>query len=298
MNQQQSNSSDNLSTEKTPTDWKIHKINIATSLSWFAEGFKMLGKNPGAWIASVVASFVASLVIIMIITRFMGFFSIFLLPPFFTAGFMFACYQLKYYDTFEIGFIFKGFEEKFIQLGILGLFFSLGGMLAFYLSINLSEFLGYKVYAPDGKLFGTNPQYTENYISDHINTISLFFILLIPIFIGLWFAPAIVIFSEIKALKAIQYSFKAFFKNLIPLIVFFVVFIIGITVIELLIQLIQQADSFLFYIIAVLYNFTFISLCYALLFVSFESNFNLKEYKNIDNKPLNPDSNDDSSMTA
>ena len=48
----------------------------------------------------------------------------------------------------------------------------------------------------------------------------VFFLLMLPLFMAIWFAPALVVLHDVDAITAMKQSFKGCLKNILPLIVY------------------------------------------------------------------------------
>jgi uncharacterized membrane protein len=176
---------------------------------WIKEGYALFRESPGTWVLIVVV-----LVVIQIVLGLVPFLSVVssLVFPVLTGGLMLGCRELARGEALEIGHLFAGFSRHAKPLMLVGLLYMaaivlLGAIAAVVFGVGY--FLGGAATAdravePAGMLLA-----------------ALFFVALsIPLVMGVWFAPALVVFHDLGPMEAMKQSFSGCLKNLVPFLVY------------------------------------------------------------------------------
>ena len=144
-----------------------------------------------------------------------GFVASYILTPLLMAGIMSGCAALERNEALEVAHLFAGFREKtgpLVQVGLLYLV----GVVA--IGLLLSVFFGVGLVA--GALTGRPP--TAAFATVGL-VFLLFFALVIPLIMAIWFAPALVILHDFKPLEALRSSFRGCLENIPAFLVYGVV---------------------------------------------------------------------------
>lgn len=191
---------------------------FADGFKWFIDAFKLFGKNPFGWILLFIIWSSINLILGLVLPTLSN-----ILWPIFLAGFMWGCYQLDKKDIFLVNCIYSGFTRKARDLLILGLYYVCALILMFLISKGLTHvFIGDLSILEDQQLLLS--YYSGSLGSDQIEKLMvsiqpllcfslILLVLSVPVFMGIWFAPALVIINEISPLEAIKLSFLACLRN-------------------------------------------------------------------------------------
>ena len=190
---------------------------FAEGVSWFTDGFKLVAKNPVGWISFFFIWFILTIPgsLIPLISVLLH-----MLLPVFVGGVMWGSYQLDKTNTFNPLCLFYGFQRNFTKLFTLGLFYSAGGIL---IGLILNGLL---------LAFGFDLENIQNMSSSYLQQqmrpeeVLLFMQMLlvillgmlalsIPLFMAIWFAPALVIINNVAPMTALKLSFIACLRNMI-----------------------------------------------------------------------------------
>lgn len=193
-------------------------LGIESGWQWIVDGFELFKKEPGLWIGMLI-----TVAIIMVISSFIPFVSA-IITPIFSAGFMYVCHRLYHGESIELADLFHGFKNQTASLAILGVInlaaaFVIGFLLVFIVGAGAGVgALGGEGGAVAGGIIGLLLAFMVSAL------------LYIPVAMGLWFAPALVLFHhELKPVEAVLLSFKACLKNILPFLIYGIaVFIISI----------------------------------------------------------------------
>jgi hypothetical protein len=177
--------------------------------SWITSGWELFKQQPGMWIL-VIIIFLALMIVagvIPIVNLVVG-----LLGPVFVGGLMIGCRAIDEGGELEVGHLFAGFREHAGKLVLVGLFnvgawllvvvviFLLAGASAFTMRHAGADVGAGAASAVLGGLIGLA--------------------LGIPIYMAIWFAPALVTLSGLEVWAALKASFSGCLKNIVPFLVY------------------------------------------------------------------------------
>lgn len=189
--------------------------------AWITGGFDLFKKNPGIWIALVVLMFVMMVVLAMI--PILGSIATFLLMPVFTGGLMLGCRSLSRDGPLEIGHLFAGFQNQTANLLILGAL-SIAAWIVVMLPVIAIVGVGAFLGASAGGAAGAG-----GIGASFVLALLIAFAFSILIYMGLWFAPALVALRGAAPVAAVKLSFGACLKNIVPFLLYgIVVFVLAI----------------------------------------------------------------------
>lgn len=196
-------------------------VDAGKGWEWIVKGFELFKKQPGNWIVITIVLFVILLVLAVI--PFLGAIATFLLMPVFTGGLMLGCQSQARDGKLEINHLFAGFNTQTGNLVTLGAI-SIGAwivvMLPVMAIVGFGAFFGASAGGAAG-IGGMGASFLLAFL--------IVFALSVVIYMGLWFAPALVVLREIAPVPAIKLSFAACMKNIVPFLVYgIVIFVLSI----------------------------------------------------------------------
>jgi uncharacterized membrane protein len=191
-------------------------VDAGRGVSWWSEGWALFIKNAGMWVVMSLIFLVISIVLSVI--PILGGLALALLFPVFIGGWMMAARKLETGGALEVADLFAGFKGKLTPLVVLG-GIVLGATIIMWIVIAALG-VGAAVGMGSGRAMGAG-----------------FFSILLALLIGLsfgvlvgmamWFSPALVVFHDMPPVDAIKASFSAGLKNIIPFLVFGVLYIVA-----------------------------------------------------------------------
>lgn len=175
-------------------------------VDWIKEGFAYFKQDAGNWILITLVGAVVFIALnaIPIVNLFSSF-----LTYVFSGGLMLAAKAQHDGKPLSVGHLFAGFQN------------SLGNLLALGAIV-----LGYTIIAVIIAFAGLMIKITEFNVGvlEQILTgqgifvsVAIVLILITPLFMGVWFAPALIVLNKIPPLQAIQLSIQGCLKNVLPL---------------------------------------------------------------------------------
>lgn len=187
--------------------------------AWIADGFGLFRKSPGIWIALVVLLLVILLVLAFI--PLLGAVATFLLMPVFIGGLTLGCRALQRGGELELGHLFAGFDKahagNLIVLGAL----AIGGWIIVMLPVVTIVGAGAVVGLMRGDAAGVAAMGGSLMLAWLVALA-----LSIPIYMALWFAPALVVLRRMAPVAAAKESFFGCLKNFVPFLVYSIVFVV------------------------------------------------------------------------
>ena len=201
----------------------IQAASAGRGLSWITEALSFFTRNPLGWIGAII--------IIFIITMFIGLipfgtFALNIFYPVIVGGYMLGCKAHHQGGSFELQHVFSGFKEPyFTRLVLVGVIYTVASLIALIL-FGIMAFVtlgGFELFhqLEQGQM-GDIAQHQQDFIVLTLVAVALF----TPFLMAMWFAPVIIISSDISPMSALILSFKACLTNIIPFTVYGVVVLI------------------------------------------------------------------------
>jgi len=187
--------------------------------AWIADGFGLFKKAPGIWIAQVVILFVILLVLAFI--PLLGAVATFLLMPVFMGGLILGCRALQGGGELELGHLFAGFDKahlgNLIVLGALGLGASIIALIPVFVIVGAGAVFGLMRGDAAGAVAMGGSFLLAGLVALALS---------IPIYMALWFAPALVVLRGFAPMAAVKESFLGCLKNVVPFLIYGIVLLV------------------------------------------------------------------------
>jgi len=193
-------------------------VDAGRGWTWIADGFGLFKKAPGMWNALVIVLFVILLVLAFI--PLLGAVATFLLMPLFLGGLMLGCRALQGGGELEVGHLFAGFKEHTGNLIVLGAL-AIGGWVIVMLP--MIAIVG------AGAIFGMMRGDAAGVAAMGGSMVLAWLVamaLSIPIYMALWFAPALVVLRGLAPVAAVKESFFGCLKNIVPFLIYGIVMLV------------------------------------------------------------------------
>lgn len=198
-------------------------VEAGNGIKWLQAGFELFKRNPGIWIANVVILFVIFCVLAFI--PILGSIATYLLFPIFGGGLMLGCSALDRGEEYKVDHLFAGFQQKAGKLLVIGGVYIAGlvviGIVAAVFLLVIAGAAGLSSIATGGiaAAFGALG----------LGLLLVFLVAIaisIPLAMAIWFAPALVVFHDIEPIEAMRCSFVACLKNLVPFLIYGIVYFV------------------------------------------------------------------------
>jgi len=180
--------------------------------SWIASAWDVFKQQPGTWILIVIILF--ALMVVLSLIPFLNVVAA-LLGPVFVGGLMLGCRAIEEGGGLEVGHLFAGFREHTGKLVLVGLF-NIGAWLLVMVVIFL--LVGGSVFA-----LRTAGADSGAGVATAALAALIGLALGIPIYMAIWFAPALITLNGMDVGAALKASFLACLKNIMSFLVYGIV---------------------------------------------------------------------------
>ena len=187
------------------------KLPAGNGSSWIGSAWRLFRAETLTWILIWVVFALLVMVAAMVP---MG---SYLLPPLLTGGIMLGCERLQRYGMLEIGDLFSGFRKHTGPLLIQGLLY-LAGVFVVTLPVVVIAVIGVFAMSP---LFNQSGGDISLLVALLIALMGLLVLaLMLPVMAATWFAPALIVLHDMQPMDAMKQSFRACFKNWLPMTIY------------------------------------------------------------------------------
>lgn len=188
-------------------------VNAGNGWRWIVSGFELFRQSPVIWIA-LFFIYVLIAMVLSIVPLF-GPIMLNLLAPVFMAGFMLGCQAIENGEELEINHLFAGFKQHTSRLITVG-----GIYLAGIIVIVGIVFIATGSAALLGATTGSSDPASIAESGKLLLALLIALAAIVPLVMAYWFAPALVVFHDIKPVAAMKLSFNACLHNIGPFIVY------------------------------------------------------------------------------
>lgn len=187
-------------------------VPASNAFEWLKQGWALFIVNPGLWIALTIVLLV--ILLGLNIVPMIGTLAANLMMPVLSAGMLLACQKVSNGETLEIADLFTGFKQNTGDMIMLGVLY----MVAMLIIVVVVIVLGGGSMA-GGMLMG-RPAGVGLAFGGMLLAMLLWLVLSVPLFMAIWFAPALVFFNRMAPVDALKASFSACLKNFLSLLVY------------------------------------------------------------------------------
>lgn len=208
--------------EATMSAAEPRTVDTARGTGWWTDGWALFTKSAGMWIVFSLILLIIYLVLAAI--PLLGSLAGSLLAPVFVGGWLIAARKLESGGTLELNDLFAGFKDKLTPLLVLGAL-----VLAAMLLISVvAGVLGLGAYAGMG--LGTGYSGAGGIMAAAgagMLALLVGLVLGFVVSMAVWFAPALVVFRNVPPIDALKASVAATLKNIVPFLIYGLVFIVA-----------------------------------------------------------------------
>jgi uncharacterized membrane protein len=198
------------------------QVEAGRGTAWWSEGWALFMRQPGMWVAMGLLFFV--ILVVLAFVPVLGTLAGAVLTPVFMGGWMLAARKVEAGGTLDMADLFDGFKDKFNPLLVLG-----GLMLAANVVIfAVVGALGFGAFM--GAIAGGATHSGMGMVAA-MGTGAL--AVLVGLLLGLvvaaafWFAPALVVLGHMAPVDALKASIAANLGNLLPFLVYGLVYLVA-----------------------------------------------------------------------
>jgi len=189
--------------------------------AWWSEGWRLFTPAPGTWMGISIL-FIVILIALGFIPL-LGSLASTLLTPVLAGGIFVGCREVDRGKPLAVGHLFASFSDRLQPLIIVGVAYLVGTLII--MVVVLSGFAASMGMAGVGALLGGDPMEAGFALLAGLGMGAMFalligLLLLIPLLMAYWFAPALVVFRNEEPLEAMKLSFNASLVNMLPMTVY------------------------------------------------------------------------------
>jgi uncharacterized membrane protein len=196
----------------------LRSVDAGRGLAWWTEAWAIFAKNPGAWV--VLGLIMLVIFIVLGVIPILGGLAAALLAPVFTGSWMLAARKAEGGAAPEVNDLFTGFKDKLTPLLVVGLM-----LLAGVIVIGIVAFGTIAGAFAGGGRSGTGGMFAA--LAGGLLTFAVCLVLGAVLGMAFWFAPALVVLRDMAPLDAVKASFAGSLKNIVPFVVWTVIYIIA-----------------------------------------------------------------------
>ncbi|MGP1679427.1 MAG: BPSS1780 family membrane protein [Burkholderiales bacterium] len=183
---------------------------------WIVEAFALFRKRPGIWILAAVALGILFIAVGGI--PYLGSMANALLFPILGAGLMLGCRTLDRSDTLEIAHVFAALKQNADKLATVAVCNLIAAIAITFAVDPVTDSMVMAVM--QGGTPGAGISITSMLIALLVTG------LLVPLYMAVWFAPALIVLNELAPVAALKASYFACARNWIPFLVYGVVLLL------------------------------------------------------------------------
>jgi uncharacterized membrane protein len=201
------------------------KLPAGRGVAWFSEAWDLFKASPGTWILIFIVFALISLVFAVIP---LGSLVTSICYPVAAAGLMLGCRDLEQGASLTVGHLFRGFSKNVSNLLLVGVLY-LVGALAVGVIVGIGMALAMPFFMGSGPV-GTGMDAVVKMAPVFALVVLVALALMLPLFMAMWFAPAIVVFHDVQPMAAMRASFKGCLRNFVPFLLYGIVGIVILVV--------------------------------------------------------------------
>lgn len=196
-------------------------VDAGHGASWWGEGWRLFTPSVGVWLLITVILVV--LHIAGALVPVVGSLAMQILLPVFTGGLMLGCRAIDRGNPLTVGHLFGGFSQRTGPLVVVGLIYT--GLAILITLIVAGMMIAIFGVAILGMLTGSADASQTGIALDSVVVavllgILFFLLLLLPLIMAVWFAPALVMLGGISPGAAMKASFQGCTRNIVPFLAY------------------------------------------------------------------------------
>lgn len=199
-------------------DPSSRSVPAGQGLEWLRQGWQCFSAAPGLWMV-ITAIWVVVMVVLNVVPLF-GMIAATLLAMVTVGGLMQGCRALSHGEPLALDHLWAGFGERINPLLALG-----GWYLAASVGIGIVASLVLAISSGLAAITGV-AELVAVLLAAVPMVLILAVLLMAPVLMAIWFAPALVVFHHMTALKAMRASFLASVQNAPAFIVFSLIYVV------------------------------------------------------------------------
>lgn len=192
----------------------IKTAQFSRGVGWITEGFDYFSRNPLGWIGALIIIFISQIIIGMV--PLIGWLAVYLSHLLFVGGMLIGCVAHARGKQFELQHIFSCFQSNYVSRFIILAGFYLVANIFMLMSfiVALFVFVGGVGVLEQLSQVNAMPAQEAMQLLYALLMATLFpALILVPVMMVFWFAPMLLVTTNVSPVDAMLLSFKACLKN-------------------------------------------------------------------------------------
>lgn len=253
---------------------EFRNVSNDRSIKWLIDAWKLFKLNPGAWMGSIFV--MSTILLVLLVIPFVQLFA-FIAAPVFTAGLMNACQRLQNNQEFNVNHLFSGFHGELMALLKVGVIYLGFTFLCSFLAVEIATAFGHQIVEIDQQQLAAGKVDLQVFVKSLLLPMLIMFVLMIPVLMAYWFAPALVELRGCKPAQAMKISLQACVKNIKPFLVFAMLAFMLILFINIIVTLTSAAVPILGFLMSLISSLIIMSIMFASIYTSFIDIFAIQQ---------------------
>ncbi|MDI1362912.1 BPSS1780 family membrane protein [Methylotenera sp.] len=203
------------------TTLQSRQVPAGNAWVWIVSGFNLFKANPVMWI--VILLIYLAIIIPISFIPVIGSVVTTLLAPVFAAGMMWGCKALVLKQDLEINHLFEGFKKNTAQL------ISVGGVYMLSLLV-IMVMVVLTLDKETIELLMKGQEVSPAQANAMMLPILIAMLFILPVLMAYWYAPVLIGLHNLAVLDAMKLSFVACLKNMLPFLLYGLIFMVILVV--------------------------------------------------------------------
>lgn len=199
------------------------KRSAGAGWQWIKDAFNLFMQSPLNWIVLMV---IWMLIIIGLSMIPLLSIILYIISPILSGGIMLGCDALNRNDRLSIGHLFAGFKKNTAKLAGLGVIQLIGFILIFIIAALPFLLLGLVSSTDIVNILNPDTMPDESALVIMMLYVLIVLALEIPLIMGIWFSPSLVVFHDLTAWDAFKMSFRGCISNITPFLIYGLIFLL------------------------------------------------------------------------
>lgn len=190
-------------------------VDAGRVVEWLKQGWQLFLMNPGIWIGMTVV--LGVIVGVLNLVPIVGQLALYLLSPALGAGLLLGCRTLRDGGELRFDHLFAGFQTQTSKLVMVGVYYLIGMAIVLVVTFMVGGGAALSGAVMDHGI-GAGIA-----MGGMLLAMLIMLVLMTPLIMAIWFAPALVVFRGTEPIPAMKASFAACMKNMVPFLVYGVI---------------------------------------------------------------------------
>jgi hypothetical protein len=197
-------------------------VDAGRGFAWWTEAWPLFTRSAGLWI--VMGLILIAIFVVLGFIPLLGGLAISLLAPVFAGGWLLAARKVDTGGVLQVGDLFGGFRDRLSPLAVVGALLLVATLIIGVVAAVMGA----------GAMFGMAAGGAHHsgggiLAAMGVGMLALLVALALSMVVAMavWFAPALIVFRNVAPVEAMKSSFAACLKNMLPFLVYGVVYVVA-----------------------------------------------------------------------